>query len=89
MVFDVAGGHTGHALRVPANLRLLPRYAPEPNPVEQVCDELREKHFHNRDFDSLNALDDHIAASLRVLELDADQVQSIVAWPWLMIAQLN
>lgn len=35
----------------------LPPYEPEFNPVEHVWDELREKHFHNKVFDGLDALE--------------------------------
>jgi transposase len=91
MVLDGAGWHAGHALRVPANMRLLPLppYAPELNPVEHVWDELREKNFHNLVFDSLDALEDHLEASLRDLEGDPDRIRSIVAWPWIMDDLLN
>ena len=91
MVLDGAGWHTGHALQRPANMRLLPLppYAPELNPVEHVWDELREKHFHNRVFDSLDALEDHLEASLLALEHDPDRIKSIIAWPWIMNAFLN
>jgi transposase len=52
--------------RPPPNLRLLslPPYAPELNSVEHVWDELREKRFHNRVFDSLDALEDHLEIAL-------------------------
>ena len=53
------------------NMRLLslPPYAPELNPVEHVWDELREKRFHNRVFDSLDALEDHLEIALRDFEM--------------------
>jgi transposase len=91
MVLDGAGWHTGGELKVPSNIRLLPLppYAPELNPVEHVWDELREKHFHNLVFDSLDALEDQLEASLRTLEDDPDRIRSIVAWPWIMSALLN
>lgn len=91
MVLDGAGWHTGGELKVPSNLRLLPLppYAPELNPVEHVWDELREKHFHNLVFDSLDALEDHLEASLLALERNPERVKSIVAWPWIMYALLN
>jgi transposase len=45
-----------------ANLKLLflPPYSPELNPQEHVWDELQEKCFHNKTFDSLNLLEDHL-----------------------------
>lgn len=91
MVLDGAGWHAGHDLRVPANMRLLPLplYDPELNPVEHVWDELREKCFHNLVFDSLDALEDHLEASLLALERDPERIRSIVAWLSIMSALLN
>lgn len=91
MVLDGAGWHRSNALRVPANLHLLPLppYAPELNPVEHLWDELREKHFHNRVFDSLDALEDHLVAALHTTEQRLDVVRSIVAWPWIIDALTN
>jgi transposase len=91
LVLDGAGWHSGGELKVPPNICLLPLppYAPELNPVEHVWDELREKCFHNRVFDSLDALEDHLEASLLALERDPGRVQLIVAWPWIMTALLN
>ncbi len=88
MVLDGAGWHRSMALRAPANMRLLPLppYAPELNPVEHLWDELREKYFHNRVFDSLDALEDHLVASLGATEQATDKVRSIVAWPWIIDA---
>jgi hypothetical protein len=91
MVLDGAGWHVGGELVPPPNMRLLslPPYAPELNPVEHVWDELREKRFHNRVFDSLDALEDHLEAALRDFELDPQCIQSIVAWPWIIDALLK
>lgn len=81
MVLDGAGWHQSKSLRLPANPHLLtlPPYAPELNPVEHLWDDLREKSFHNRVFDSLDALEDHLEAVLRELEHDYERVRSIVA----------
>ena len=78
MVLDGAGWHHSLALRVPANMHLLslPPYAPELNPVEHLWDELREKYFHNRVFDSLDALKDHLVSSLRTTEQATEKVRS-------------
>lgn len=67
----------------------LPSYAPELNPVEHVWDEVREKHFHNRVFDSLDALEDQLEVALRTFEGNAPMVKSIVAWEWIVSALLN
>src|SRR5204863_991948 len=54
MIVDGASSHRGKDLRVPENIRLvpLPAYSPELNPQEHLWDELREKEFPNRVFDS-------------------------------------
>lgn len=89
MVMDGAGWHQG--LTPAGNLRLvrLPPYSPELNPVEQLWAELREKYFHNRVFDSLGGLEDHLVLALREMEHDHARVRSIVAWPWIVSALMN
>jgi transposase len=80
MVIDGANWHRSNMLKTPANIYLLalPPYAPELNPIEHVWDELREKFFHNRVFQSLDALEDHLALTLKTLEESSAQVGSIV-----------
>ena len=91
MVLDGAGWHSSKLLKPPHNMTLLPLppYAPELNPVEHVWDELREKHFHNRVFDSLNALEDQLEIALRTFENDSPMLKSIVAWEWIVNALLE
>ena len=91
MVLDGAGWHASGSLKPPHNMKLLslPPYAPELNPVEHVWDELREKYFHNRVFDSLDALEDQLELALRAFETNAQMVQSIVAWEWIVSALMN
>ena len=88
MVLDGAGWHQSQALTLPDNLRLLklPPYSPELNPVENVWDEIREKFFHNKVFESLDALETHLLVALNQMEHDPQRVQSIVAWPWIIKA---
>jgi transposase len=91
MVLDGAGWHKSKSFAMPANLRLLflPPYSPELNPQEHIWDELREKCFHNKTFDSLDLLEDHLVESLRVLEMQADTVKGIVHWDWIINAISN
>ena len=91
MVLDGAGWHSSGLLKPPQNIKLLPlpSYVPELNPVEHAWDELREKHFHNRVFDSLDALEDQLEAALRTFENNVPMVKSIVAWKWIVNALLN
>lgn len=88
MILDGAGWHTSGLLTIPDNVHLLPLppYSPELNPVEHIWDDLREKAFHNRVFESIGSLESHLESSLRELEDDADRVRSIVSWPWIINA---
>ena len=81
MVLDGARWHASHDLTPPPNMRLpsLPPYSPELNPVENLWDALREKFFHNKAFDSMDALEDQLQAGLLDLEHDWPRVQSIVS----------
>jgi len=74
MILDGAGWHTSGLLSIPHNMKLLPLlpYAPELNPMEHVWDDLREKFFHNRVFESIDALENHSEPSLRRMEGDKD-----------------
>jgi hypothetical protein len=89
-VLDGAGWHQSGALSLPPNLRLLklPPYSPELNPVEPLWGELREKYFHNRICDSIDALENHLEQALYAMELDPERVRPIVAWPWIIINSL-
>ena len=91
MVLDGAGWHVGGALKPPPNMKLpsLPPYAPELNPVEHIWDELREKFFHNKAFDSIDAPEDQLQIGLLALENDQPRVHSIVAWGWIVNALWN
>jgi DDE superfamily endonuclease len=91
MVMDGAGWHRSHVLKAPHNIYLLklPPYAPELNPVEHVWDELREKFFHNRVFESIDALENQLAVGLRALENDPERLRSIVSWEWIMISLIT
>lgn len=90
MITDGAGWHNSESLLIPENMRLikLPPYAPELNPVEHIWDDLREKSFHNRVFNSIDALEQHLSSSLREMELDNQRVHSITAWTWIINALL-
>lgn len=91
MVMDGAGWHRSKALSLPENLKLhlLPPYSPELNPQEHVWDELREKHFHNEAFDSLDALENQLVRGLQYLELHPSIIKSITAWDWILTSVSN
>ena len=61
MVMDGAGWHKSQTMKLAENMRILflPPCSPKLNLQEHGRDELREKFFHNRAFDSLNTLETH------------------------------
>ena len=91
MVLDGAGWHKNKSMPIPDNVRLLslPPYSPELNPAEYLWDELREKHFHNRAFGSLDALEDHLVDALHGLENNGELVKSICNWDWIIKSLSN
>ena len=91
MIVDGAGWHKARALQLPANLRLhfLPPYSPELNPQEHIWDELREKHFHNRVFASIDALEEQLVQALQVFEADPQRMHSIAGWDWIINSVSN
>lgn len=86
MVLDGAPSHRAHYLRVPDNMALvrLPPYSPELNPAERLWDELREKEFANRVFDSLGAAIAQAARGLKRLENSPEALQSLTGWDWIL-----
>ena len=76
MVVDGASSHRSKELRIPENVRLhrLPGDSPELNPQEHVWDELREKEFPNRVFNSMEA--------------DTKALKNLTAWPWIISLDL-
>jgi hypothetical protein len=91
MVVDGASSHRSRDLEIPENIRLhrLPGYAPELNPQEHVWDELREKEFPNRVFDSMDGVVAQLHSGLPRLANNAKGLRSLTAWPWIISLNLN
>lgn len=87
MQVDQASWHHSKALVLPENIRLIkqPLYSPEVNPVEHVWDDIREKHFHNRAFSSLDVLIDKLCFALNGLADDPQRITSMTNFPHLQI----
>jgi transposase len=86
MVLDGAPSHRSKELIVPENMYLLPLppYAPELNPAELLWDELREKNFANRTFDSLHAATQQVRHGLRKLQRRPAALRSLTGWNWII-----
>jgi DDE superfamily endonuclease len=91
MVVDGASSHRAHALKIPENIRLhpLPGYSPELNPQEHVWDELREKEFPNRVFDSMDGVLAQLHSGLPRLAANTSGLRSLTAWPWIVSLNLT
>jgi len=91
MIVDGASSHRAKDLVVPENLRLLPlpAYSPELNPQEHLWDEIREKEFPNRVFDSLEGVQKQLRSGLVRLAQDGVRLRSITAWPWIVALTLK
>ncbi len=88
LVWVGAPSHRSGQLAVPANMALLrlPPYAPELNPVEHLWDEVREKHFANRVFDSLAAVTAQAADALSGWACSPAACRSLAGWDWIVSA---
>ena len=84
LVLDGAGWHRGEALDVPENLSLLllPPYAPELNPVENVWQFLRANWLAISVFDDYDAIVEACCAAWNRFAGDAATVTSITARLW-------
>ena len=88
MVLDGAPSHRGKELVVPENMYLppLPPYSPELNPAELLWDDLREKEFANRVFDSLPAATQQLRHGIHRMQHSPDALKSLTGWDWIISA---
>jgi len=84
MVLDGAPSHRGNELVTPENMCLirLPPYSPELNPAELLWDELREKYFANRLFDSMLAVQKQLSHGLTCMRRNPKALKSLTGWDW-------
>jgi transposase len=87
LVWDQAGYHVSHELRVPENVSLLylPPYSPELNPMENLWHYLRSHHWSNRIYDGYTALLDAATAAWQAVCLVPARITSICNYPYLQI----
>lgn len=85
MIVDGASSHRSKELAVPENICLhrLPGYSPELNPQEHVWDELREKVFPNRVFESMAEVVSQLEVGLPHLAANAQALRNLTHWPYI------
>lgn len=87
LILDGAPGHKAGKgkLKIPHNIRLifLPPYSPELNPVEHLWEAMREEHFCNCVFRSMDAVEKRLVTSLNIFEADQARVKSLSLFSWM------
>ena len=85
MLLDQAGWHRSNCLKIPQNIYLIkqPSHSPELNPVEHIWDEIREKNFHNKAFNSMEEVESALCTGLNNLKNNPDYVKSLTNFPYL------
>lgn len=91
MQVDGASWHRSPHVQLPEHMRLLfqPPYSPEVNPVEHIWDDLREKYFTNRQFVSLDVLQDTLCTALNEMSSHPDSIRSMTYFPYIRVACEN
>ena len=84
---DKAAWHRAKHLVVPENIRLIfqPAYSPELMPVEHIWEEVREKHFYNHVYKSMEGVEDALCRGLLELCSNSERLRSMTFFPHLRI----
>jgi transposase len=84
LVLDQAGWPGARALKVPANITLvpLPSYSPQLNPVERVWEYLRERFLSHRLHSDYEAVVDAACRAWNRLTAETGRLLSLCAYPW-------
>ena len=87
MLLDQAGWHRSNCLKIPQNIYLIkqPSHSPELNPAEHIWDDMREKNFHNKVFNSLDEVEEVLCTGLNNLRNNRDYVRSLTNFPYINI----
>lgn len=83
LIIDGAPCHRSK-LKLPQhmNIRLLPAYAPELNPVERLFQELR-KALSNQIFNSIKDVEDLLVMALQPYFQDQQKLRQLTLYPWM------
>ncbi|MFA4943705.1 MAG: IS630 family transposase [Lentisphaeria bacterium] len=91
MILDGASSHKAKALGVPDNIviHVLPPYSPELNPVEHIWDEMREKFFANKIFNTMTKCVAQIEQAVACISSWTDGMRKLTEWPWIKSCNLT
>jgi hypothetical protein len=84
-VMDRAPWHPSENSNKFDNIRVIrqPQYSPEVNPAEHVWEHIRENYFHNRQFKTLDILEEELVNALYELGQNKNTVKSLTAFHWI------
>ena len=84
---DRAAWHRSNCLKIPENIRLLhqPSYSPQLMPVEHIWEDIRETHFYNHVYKSLDSVEDALCAGLLELCSEPGRLRSLTFFPHLRL----
>ena len=85
-VMDRAPWHPSESSDKFDNIRVIrqPPYSPELNPAEHIWEYIRENHFHNRQFKTLDILEEELVNVLYELGQNKNIVKSVTGFQWII-----
>lgn len=88
LIVDGAGWHTARKLKIPDNITLvlLPPYAPELNPVENIWEYLRKNMLALQIYENYDAIVDACCRAWNDLMAMPDQIASIATRAWARVS---
>lgn len=87
MQVDKAAWHRSNGLKVPENIRLVqqPAYSPQLMPVEHIWEDIREKHFYNHVYQSMDLVESALCTGLLELCSEPERLRSLTFFPHLRL----
>jgi transposase len=79
MLWDGAGFHSSHQLRIPENITpiTLPSYSPELNPIENLWHYLKSHHWSNRAYDDTDELEQAVIQAWHKSVMDTELMKTV------------
>ena len=79
MQVDRASWHRSSHLKIPENIRLIyqPSYSPQLMPVEHIWEDIREKHFYNHVYNSIDVVEEVLCQGLLELCSEPQRLSSL------------
>jgi hypothetical protein len=86
VVCDGAPCHRDGVLNLPDNMMLvkLPPRSPALNPAENNWDDMREKFFHNKLFNSMKAVEKQLVVACQYYQNHPEVLHSMTSWDWIL-----